>query len=114
LNISGTTIINNNLGIGITPSYKLHINNGALYIGDQTATAIVNDNGYRLIFDNSLSVQGTNLCNKILLHNNTFSPGYLAGIGTEPGGSVYSTWIGASHKFYNGTTNSHNRRHNKF
>ena len=33
-------------------------------------------------------------------------PAYLAGIGTEPGGSACSSWTGAFQIFYNGTTST--------
>jgi len=107
---TGTNIFYNsgNVGIGTgNPGQKLHIEDGSIFIGD---TGIGNgsqvDNGYKLIFDSSYTSTGTNKCNKILLHNNLSSPGYLGGFGSEAGGIAYSCWTGAAHRFYTETTSS--------
>ena len=108
---SGTNIYNNNTGnVGINttnPSYKLHIEDGSLFIGD---TAIGNgsqtDNGYRLVFDSSYTATGANKCNKILLHKNDNAPTYVAGFGVEAQGLTYSTWTGGYHNFYTSTTST--------
>ena len=72
---SGINIYNNNTGnVGINttnPSYKLHIEDGSLFIGDSSVgNGSQTDNGYRLVFDSSYTATGANKCNKILLHKN--------------------------------------------
>ena len=65
-----------NVGIGNTnPSYKLHIEDGSVFIGDSAiGNGLQTDNGYRLIFDSSYTATGANKCNKILLHKTIQHP----------------------------------------
>ena len=106
---NGTSIYNNNTGnIGIgtnTPLQKLHVEDGSIFIGDSSVgDGSGVDNGYKLIFDSSYTATGANKCNKILLHNNTTGPTYIAGFGVENGALTYSIWTGGSHRFYTETT----------
>jgi len=108
--LNGTSIYYNggNVGIGTNnPSQKLHIEDGSIFIGDSAigVGALVN-NGFRLIFDNSFTNAGDNRCNKIVMHNNQTGIGYLAGLGIESGGIVYSVWTTGTHRFYTDTTST--------
>jgi hypothetical protein len=94
------------VGIGIeNPSYKLHVHNGGVFIGDIATTGVTNSsviNNYKLIFDNSFenSENGTNLCNKIVLYNKTDN-NYKAGFGVENNALTYLS--GLNHRFYTGS-----------
>ena len=101
LNIPG------NVGIGITsPSTKLHVEDGSLFIGDISSgfstvvpsanTSNGTPNGHRLFFDNSFNNSiGTGMpANKIVLHNNLFTSGF----GLESGAVTYHS--GNGHRIY--------------
>ena len=108
---SGINIYNNNTGnVGINttnPSYKLHIEDGSLFIGDSSVgNGSQTDNGYRLVFDSSYTATGANKCNKILLHKNDNAPTYVGGFGVEAQGLTYSAWTGGYHNFYTSATST--------
>ena len=93
-----------NVGIGTTsPSYKLQVEDGSLFVGDSAyaTTGLTPSSGYRLLFDSSHNATaGTgNICNKIILHN---VANWNGGFGVESGAVVYQS--GDSHSFYTGTT----------
>lgn len=95
-----------NVGIGITnPSYKLHVEDGSVFIGDISyppgGATLTTANGYILNFDNThngTAGSGTR-ANKIRLHNNG---GWIAGFGIEGGAVTYHS--GDNHTFYTGAT----------
>jgi hypothetical protein len=96
-----------NVGIGTdNPAYKLHVEDGSLFIGDvaKTGTTITTTaNGYRLVFDNTYNGTdgyGTS-ANKIVLWNNNTN---IYGFGIEASGIVYQS--ATNHRFYTGTTNT--------
>jgi hypothetical protein len=103
-----------NVGIGTTsPSTKVHIEDGSVFIGDVSAgfstsvpssagATVTAANGHRLFFDNSYNgTAGAGMpANKIVLHNNSFTCGF----GIENTGVTYHS--GDSHRFYSAATNS--------
>jgi hypothetical protein len=96
-----------NVGIGTdNPAYKLHVEDGSLFIGDVTytgTTITTTANGYRLVFDNTYNGTdgyGTS-ANKIVLWNNNTN---IYGFGIEASGIVYQS--ATNHRFYTGTTNT--------
>jgi hypothetical protein len=97
-----------NVGIGTTnPStYKLHLEDGSLFVGDIANTGSTTTdtaNGYRLVFDNTYNgtVGSGTIANKIMIFNNVTS---AYGFGIESSALVYQS--GSAHNFYTGTTNS--------
>ena len=112
-----TTLNNNiyfntaNVGIGITnPNYKLHVEDGILFVGDSmflnnTSSNIANN--YSLLFDNTYNgTTGSGIAaNKIRLMNDT-SNNILAGFGIENNSITYHSGSSGSHTFYSGTSSS--------
>ncbi|NDC55754.1 MAG: hypothetical protein EBZ69_02920 [Alphaproteobacteria bacterium] len=112
-----TTLNNNiyfntaNVGIGITnPNYKLHVEDGILFIGDSmflnnSSSNIANN--YILLFDNTYNgTTGSGIAaNKIRLMNDT-SNNILAGFGIENNSITYHSGSSGSHTFYSGTSSS--------
>lgn len=112
-NVTQITQVASNVGIGTSsPSVKLHVEDGNVFIGDSasgfsttvpiTSTSTTTYSGYRLHFDNSFNgTAGTGSpANKIVLHNNN----YTCGFGVENGGVTYHS--GSNHNFYVGATNA--------
>jgi hypothetical protein len=112
-----TTLNNNihfntgNVGIGITnPNYKLHVDDGILFVGDSlylNNSSLNTANNYYLLFDNTFNaILGSGIAaNKIRLMNDT-SNNILAGFGMENNSIAYHSGTFGSHTFYSGTTNS--------
>jgi hypothetical protein len=112
-----TTLNNNiyfntaNVGIGITnPTYKLHVEDGILFVGDSmflnnSSSNIANN--YSLLFDNTYNgTTGSGIAaNKIRLMNDT-SNNILAGFGIENNSITYHSGSSGSHTFYSGTSSS--------
>jgi hypothetical protein len=112
-----TTLNNNiyfntaNVGIGITnPNYKLHVDDGILFVGDSiylnnSSSNIANN--YYLLFDNTYNAtMGFGIAaNKIRLMNDT-SNNILAGFGMENNSVAYHSGSLGSHTFYSGTSSS--------
>ena len=112
-----TTLNNNiyfntaNVGIGITnPNYKLHVEDGILFVGDSmflnnSSSNIANN--YSLLFDNTYNgTTGSGIAaNKIRLMNDT-SNNILAGFGIENNSITYHSGSSGSHTFYSGTSSS--------
>jgi hypothetical protein len=100
-----------NVGIGITnPNYKLHVEDGILFVGD---SMFVNNsssniaNNYTLLFDNTYNgTTGSGIAaNKIRLMNDT-SNNILAGFGIENNSITYHSGSSGNHTFYSGTSSS--------
>jgi hypothetical protein len=114
-----TTVLGNNniyfntanVGIGIaTPNYKLHVEDGILFVGDSTFlnnTSSNIANNYYLLFDNTYNgTTGTGIAaNKIRLMNDTLN-NILAGFGMENNSVTYHSGSSGSHTFYSGTSSS--------
>jgi len=100
-----------NVGIGITnPNYKLHIEDGILFIGDSSYlnnSSLNTANNYYLLFDNTYNgTVGSGIAaNKIRLMNDTLN-NKLAGFGMENNSISYHSGTSGSHTFYSGTTSS--------
>ena len=100
-----------NIGIGITnPNYKLHVDDGILFVGDSlylNNSSINIANNYYLLFDNTFNgTTGSGVAaNKIRLINDT-SNNILAGFGMENNSVAYHSGTLGSHTFYSGTTSS--------
>ena len=94
----------NYVGIGTTnPQYKLHVEDGSVFIGDVSydSNGLGTANGHRLFFDNTFNgTEGSGTrANKIILHDNGT---WIAGFGLESGGVTYHS--GDYHRFYCGTS----------
>ena len=112
-----TTLNNNiyfntgNIGIGIiNPNYKLHVEDGILFVGDSlylNNSSLNIANNYYLLFDNTYNAtMGLGIAaNKIRLMNDT-SNNILAGFGMENNSIAYHSGTSGSHTFYSGTTSS--------
>ena len=100
--INGT---NGNMGIGVTiPLYKLHIEDGIVFIGDSTnigSTTSTTRNNYNLLFDNTFNnIDGNGTpFNKIGLYNDNTN---IVGLSADRNSIAYNTKI--SHKFYTEST----------
>lgn len=95
------------LGIGTaSPSYKLHVAMGSMFVGDVAntgASSTTPASGYQLVFDNTYNASvgsGAN-CNKIVLFNNNTG---MFGFGLEPASLTYQSFV--NHRFYTGCTSS--------
>ena len=100
-----------NVGIGITnPNYKLHVDDGILFVGDSlylNNSSLNTANNYYLLFDNTYNaIFGSGIAaNKIRLMNDT-SNNILAGFGMENNSIAYHSGTLGSHTFYSGTSNT--------
>jgi hypothetical protein len=91
-----------NVGIGTaSPSAKLHVEDGNIFIGNFSAHPSPNgssstSSGHVLRFDNTYNGR------KIILHDNGFAPDWFGGFGVSLSDMDY--FSGANHRFYVGST----------